>query len=167
MTEQTMEKRPSNANPPPPQNSNTPKRRGRQPGQKIEARPPIPADEFNFIVEVDGKEQADMRRKREERTDQQKAVDELCYKLYEANVVNEFENGTIRNWPDLAVYVWRPSKKSSDTVLFYIKKACAFYGRRPIWGEIKEIIIDGKPHIEIPFTVVNRREITRRNDDEE
>jgi len=138
--------------------------RGKKPGIPAKERPEIPADEFK-VFELTGKEKADTRRKREERTPQQKQVDQIVYDLYMQNVSAGMENGNIGNWADLAVYNWPVSEEHAETALNYIQKACNLYGRRRILGEMTKFVKNGKPWLNIPFTVV-KRQPRERGDDE-
>lgn len=163
------------SNPPASNSPATPGKRGRRPGQEIKARPDVPSGEM-ILVPLRGKSKADRRRKREERKGQQKEVDQLVYDIFEANVENGFERGTIADWPDLEVYDWPVSKTHAENVEFMIRKSCLFYHRKPIWGEQVEIKaseshmiedpeneeneipchLNGREHIHIPFSVVRR-----------
>lgn len=151
--------------------------RGRKPGVPAKERAVIPEDEMQLIV-LPAKQQADLRRKREERKPQQKAVDEIVYAVFEENSDRGFANGTIANWADLFVYDWPVTKTHAETALFLINKAARFYSRKPIFGEQVEVPankahnipaptekdpdamgpchLNGKPHIHIPFTIVRR-----------
>lgn len=151
--------------------------RGRKPGVPAKARADIPADEMQLNL-LPAKAQADLRRKREERKDQQKAVDQIVYDVFEENVSRGFGNGTIANWADLFVYDWPITKTHAETALFLINKAARFYSRKPIFGEQLEVPagkshkvlaptekdpenmvdchLNGKAHVHIPFTIVRR-----------
>jgi hypothetical protein len=149
-------------------------KRGRRPGIPAKERADIPADEFQ-LTQLSEKARADRRRKREPRKGQQLSVDQIVFDIFQANVESGFDHGTIANWSDLEVYDWAISATHAETAEFMIKKACTFYGRRPIWGERIEISakethtipdpdtgeetpchMNGKEHVHIPFTVVRR-----------
>src|SRR6266571_2707601 len=112
--------------------------RGRKAGVVAKERPLIPADECQ-ITQLVSKDKADRRRKREERTPQQKSVDVVIYSVFSENVAMGMDRATIADWVDLFVYDWAVSKTHADTAEFMITKACRLYNRKPIWGEKLEI----------------------------
>lgn len=158
----------------------TPKGRGRKPGIPAKERADIPADEMQLYV-LPERAKADLRRKREERKPQQKAVDTIVYDLFEINDAHGFGNGSIKNWPDLAVYDWPITKTHYETAIFLIGKAARFYNRAIIWGEQVEVPanknhlvpnpedpemeipchLNGKLHIHVPFSAVRKQDRNR------
>jgi hypothetical protein len=154
------------------------KGRGRRPGIPAKIRADIPADEMQLNI-LPEKEKADLRRKREERSAQQKAVDEIVYNVFEENVARRIDNGTIADWADLFVYDWPITLTHEETAMFLINKGCRLYNRKPIWGERVEIKasathdvpgeegdvpchLNGKAHVHIPFSVVRRPKRTEK-----
>lgn len=154
--------------------------RGRKPGIEAKVRPDIPAEEMQLIV-LPAKQKADLRRKREERKAQQKAVDTIVYDVFEENVAIGMDHGTVANWADLYVYDWPISKTHAENAQFMLDKACRLYNRRLILGEQVEVPankshnlpdpeggddypchLNGKEHVHIPFSVV-RRAVKVRN----
>jgi hypothetical protein len=148
--------------------------RGRKPGIPAKERADIPSDEMQLIL-LPEKAKADRRRKREDRKDQQKAVDSIVYDVFEQNVELGMDHGTIADWADLFVYDWPVSLTHAETAIFLIGKGCRLYNRRPIWGEQIEVAagknhtvddvetgepvdchLNGKAHVHIPFSVVRR-----------
>lgn len=161
--------------------ANVPAGRGRKPGTVAKERADIPAEEMQ-LIQLPEKEKADLRRKREERKPQQKAVDEVIWDVFKKNEDRGFETGTIADWADLFVYDWAISKTHAETALFLINKACTLYHRKPVWGEQIEIPakethmitadpddpdvkvpchLNGKEHVHIPFSVVRKPRRTK------
>jgi hypothetical protein len=157
--------------------------RGRKPGTVAKERADIPAEEMQ-LIQLPEKAKADLRRKRDERKPQQRAVDQVIWDIFQENVNTGFDNATIADWADLFVYDWAVTKTHAETALFMIKKATDLYHRKPIWGEQIEIAankshmipdvnseeadatvpchLNGKEHVHIPFSVVRRpRRIAR------
>ncbi len=148
--------------------------RGRKPGTVAKERAAIPADEFK-LIELTDKVKGDRRRKREERTPQQKNVDQIVYDIFNKNVSTGLDRGTIADWADLSVYDWPITKSHAETAEFMIVKACRLYNRRPIWGERIEVLaskshmitgpdgenmschLNGTEHVHISFSVVRKR----------
>lgn len=168
-------KSPGNVSPLPPVKGG----RGRKPGTVAKERADIPAEEMQ-LVQLPEKAKADLRRKREPRTVQQKAVDQVIWDIFQENVDSGFDNGTIADWADLFVYDWAVSKTHHETAMFMINKAVTLYHRKAIYGEQIEVPgdkthlipntseddenapeevpchLNGKPHIHVPFSVVRR-----------
>lgn len=132
----------------------TPGKRGRRPGTQPKVRLGIPAEFFKFR-ELDERETAEARRKREERSDQQKEVDEVVLNLWERYVAK----GEPTNWADRPVFEWPVPVEHEETALFYIRKACQLYGRRQVLGD-RVVYTDeatGIKMVKIAFSVERRR----------
>jgi hypothetical protein len=131
----------------------TPKsRRGRKPGQEIVKRPDIPMEMLNF-KELDTKEKAEARRKREPRSEQQRAIDDIILELWEKYVAA----GKPKNWVDMPVFTWGPLPvQFEDTALLYIRRACSLYGRRQRLGDRTYEEKAGLKVVYIPFSVEER-----------
>jgi len=133
-------------------------RRGRKPGQVIVKRPDIPMDMFNF-KELDTRQKAEARRKREPRSDQQKVIDDIVLELWDKYVAL----GKPKNWVDMPVFTWGPLPvQFEDTALLYIRRACSLYGRRQRLGDRVYQDEKGLKVVWIPFSVEERTPRNRR-----
>lgn len=142
----------------PPANSPAKSKRGRKPGTQPKVRLGIPEEFFKF-AELNEQETAEARRKREPRSEAQKNIDAIVLELWNKYVAK----GEPKNWADKPVYTWGPIPKTyEDDAMFMVRKACALYGRKQIFGERTYSEEGGVEYVTIPFSVERRTE--RRND---
>lgn len=143
------------ANPPANPSPNRSKR-GRKPGTQPKVRLGIPEEFFKF-TELNEQETAEARRKREPRSDSQKNIDGIVLELWNKYVAK----GEPKNWADKPVYSWGPIPKTyEEDAMFMVRKACALYGRKQIFGERIYSEEGGVEYVTIPFSVERRTERT-------
>lgn len=121
--------------------------RGRKPGQKPKERKPLPADVFN-IVEVSEENRVEHKRRREERSDQQKGIDKLVADMY----VKWVNAGRPTNWADMPIHRWTLPTRYVEDAEFLLRKAAQLHGRKLIYGH--KPVVDG--NTTLPFAVIAR-----------
>jgi hypothetical protein len=121
--------------------------RGRPPGTKAKALPEIPMDQF-VIREIPEDDRGVVRRKRVERTAQQKAVD--------AKVLSVFKEwdagGREKEWTEQPVKEWVIATTYEETAVKMLHKGALLHHKKLVIGDITRS--DGKSRI--PFTVIAR-----------
>jgi hypothetical protein len=108
----------------------------------------FPADEFKLLRPATVAERAEYKRKREERSDQQKAVDGMVWNVYE-----DWRNaGSPRKFVDIPLAVWPVSPRLEEDARHMLQKAAVLFQRTLRYGDCPTI--DGKVHL--AFYVVDR-----------
>jgi hypothetical protein len=137
----------------PPETDHQPKRRGRKPGQKIEKRREIPDEVFDGFAEVAEDDRAAHRRRREERSEKQQALDATVLENY-----NQWRAaGMPTNWADMPVITWTVPDSYVEDAEFMLRKSAGLYGRKISWGQREsELDNEGNPNgrTVIPFCIV-------------
>lgn len=137
----------------PGQPSEKPKgKRGRKPGVQPKERAPLPANAFRVRMLTTEESRANVKRKRIERSDDQKKVDKLVFDNWKQWI----ESGMPMNWVDMPVIEWPVPKAHYEDAMFMMTKACTLYGRKPIYGDIHEEVYEGEVCIVIPFCIITR-----------
>lgn len=132
-----------------PSGSGQGKGRGRPKGAQPKNRPEIPDDLFT-IKAVPEEERAALKRRREERSPKQQAVDNKVMDVYK-----EWKAlGKPRVWGRMNVKVWPLPPNLVETAVFMLGKAAALHGLKLYYGQ-KGIIEDGA--YQLSFCVVERR----------
>jgi hypothetical protein len=109
----------------------------------------FPADEFKLLRPQTVAERAEYKRKREERSEQQKAVDGMVWAVYE-----DWRNaGQPRKFVDIPLAVWPVSPRLEDDARHMLQKAAVLFQRTLRYGDTPTI--DGKVHL--AFYVVDRQ----------
>lgn len=145
--------------------------RGRKPGQQPKDRPEIPSDLLNF-KQVDESERVQHKRRREERTDQQQAFDQLVADAYDEWIEADMPT----NWADMPITLWEGPITYEEHVEFYLRKAAGFYGRKIMFGHRTYTDPDGNIvddrekalNVSLPFVVMARpskKNSNKSNDD--
>lgn len=137
--------------------ANTPGKRGRKPGQMPKARPDLPANVFD-ISEVAEEQRVEHKRRREERSDQQKALDKLVADMYQKWIAA----GRPTNWADMPIHEWTLPTTYADDAEFFLRKAASLHGRKLVFGHKVEFEKDGKKYTTLPFAVIARQQRTPR-----
>lgn len=140
----------------------TPRKRGRKPGQQPKARPEIPDDEFNFIKQVAEEDRVDHKRRREDRSEKQKGIDEVV----RANFEDWKAAGCPANWADMPVITWDVSPSFAEEAEFMLRKAAGLYGRKLVFGQ-KEPSTEYPGKITLPFCVIARPPRKERSSSDE
>lgn len=137
-------------------------KRGRKPGQVITKRRELPDDEFDF-AEVSADDRVKHKRRREERSEKQQAIDATVLENYNEWVAA----GMPTNWADMPVITWTVSDEFVDDAEFMLRKAAALFGRKISWGqrepETRETIDENGNRVQeptgrtvIPFCIIAR-----------
>ncbi len=132
-------------------------KRGRKPGGIAKPRPPLPADVFN-IVEVSEEKRVEHKRRREERSDQQKGIDKLVADMY----TKWINAGRPTNWADMPVHRWDLPTTYAEDAEFLLRKGAQLHGRKLIFGHKEEYEKDGVKRSVLPFAVIARSQRTPR-----
>jgi hypothetical protein len=113
----------------------------------------FPADAFQVKRPGTVAERSEYKRKREDRSDQQKAVDAMVWKVYE----DWKEDGGPRKFVDIRIAVWPVPLNLEEDARHMLGKAAALFQRTLRYGDCPEIVVDGKKRVELSFYVVDRR----------
>ena len=108
----------------------------------------FPADEFKLIRPSTVAERAEYKRKREDRSEQQKAVDGMVWAVYQ----DWLDAGMPRKFVDIPLAVWPVSPKLEDDARHMLQKAAVLFQRTLRYGDTPTK--DGKVHL--AFYVVDR-----------
>jgi hypothetical protein len=112
----------------------------------------FPADEFGLKRPQTVAERAEYRRKREERSEQQKVVDAMVWDIYQ----DWLEAGQPRKFVDIPLAVWPVSLNLEEDARHMLGKAATLYQRTIRFGDCPIVDVGGKKKIELSFYVVDR-----------
>lgn len=124
MTETTNETQTTNGQP---------SRRGRKPGQAPKVRPALDLGSLEVTKITERRTMAEFRRTRGERPAEQKAIDQIVDRAYQAWV----EAGKPTNWVQQPGMLLRVPASQFETLQFRVRKAGVFYDLRIRFGDIK------------------------------
>lgn len=113
----------------------------------------FPADEFQLKRPGTVAERSEYKRKREERSEQQKAVDAMVWKVYQDWV----DAGSPRKFVDIPIAVWPLSLNLEEDGRHMLGKAAALFQRTLRYGDCPTVTVDGKKKVELSFYVLDRR----------
>lgn len=113
----------------------------------------FPADEFQIMRPQSVEERAEFKRKRSERSDQQKVVDGMVWNVYE-DWVNA---GRPRKFVDIPLAVWSVSPNLEEDARHMLGKAAALFQRTLRFGDCPVKTVDGKKRVYLAFYVLDRQ----------
>lgn len=129
-----------------------PKKRGRKPGSVAKVRAELPPDAFR-IESVAKDDRGVVRRKRVERSPQQKAIDAKAMEVYKEWIAA----GSPTDWLKMPIKGWIIEKRLVDDALFFLGKGATLHGKKLRVGDI--LPAEGEPgKVRIPFCVTDRNE---------
>jgi hypothetical protein len=113
----------------------------------------FPADEFKLIRPSSVSERAAYKRKREERSEQQKLVDSLVWSVYE----DWKEAGMPRKFVDIPLAVWPVSPHLEEDARHMLQKAAVLFQRTLYYGDCPTVGTGAEKRIHLAFYVVDRK----------
>lgn len=109
------------------------KKRGRAKGQPIVKRAPLSAEAFQNVRVVTEDEKGKLKKRREERGEQQEAIDEIVRENYKQW---RDDAGMTLNWADMPVIAWVVPRSDYENLIFMLNKALRLEGRKMVWGTL-------------------------------
>lgn len=109
------------------------KKRGRAKGQPIVKRAPLSAEAFQNVRVVTEDEKGKLKKRREERGEQQEAIDEIVRENYKQW---RDDSGQTLNWADMPVIAWVVPRSDYENLIFMLNKALRLEGRKMVWGTL-------------------------------
>ena len=113
----------------------------------------FPADEFKLIRPATVSERAEYKRKREERSEQQKLVDQLVWSVYE----DWTKAGMPRKFVDIPLAVWPVSPHLEDDARHMLQKAAVLFQRTLHYGDCPTKGEGANKKVHLAFYVVDRK----------
>jgi hypothetical protein len=112
----------------------------------------LPADEFQVFKPRGIEQKAKYRRKRVERSDQQKAVDKLVLTAYQ----DWLKAKKPTKFVDQEITVWPVSKRYADDCQFMLRKGATLIERQLRFGDCPEVRDGNRVKVELSFYVTDR-----------
>lgn len=113
----------------------------------------FPADEFQIMRPTTVAERSEFKRKRVERSEQQKTVDGLVWDIYQ----DWINAGRPRKFVDIPLAVWQVSPNLEDDARHMLGKAAVLFQRTLRFGDCPTKQVGGKPKVFLSFYVVDRQ----------
>ena len=113
----------------------------------------FPAEEFKLIRPSTVEERAEYKRKREERSEQQKVVDSLVWSVYQ----DWLTAGKPRRFVDIPLAVWPVSLNLEEDARHMLNKAAVLFQRTLRYGDCPVKTEGGVKKVHLAFYVVDRK----------
>lgn len=113
----------------------------------------FPADEFQIMRPATVAERSEFKRKRVERSDQQKIVDGLVWDIYQ----DWLNAGSPRKFVDIPLAVWPVSPNLEDDARHMLGKAAVLFQRTLRYGDCPTKTVGGVKKVYLSFYVVDRK----------
>lgn len=113
----------------------------------------FPKDEFQLERPASVQERAEFKRKRAERSEQQKAVDAMVWGVYQ----DWLAAGEPRKFVDIPIAVWPVSVNLEDDARHMLNKAAVLFQRTIRFGDCPVVTVEGKKKVKLSFYVVDRK----------